>query len=129
MIKQSLATEKCEKLKFTTPPKDFLDIWGPEGPVVEPFCVNVEYFFSSRNQLDFGLVFEPQNGSFLSPRDPKMAQHTLSNGVPGTLFDRFGSQGSFQAHFGAPFEVRTAVGMVKREVISMSHQETLAKHT
>ena len=43
---------------------DLHDYWGAEGPLGEPWDVKVDDFFSSRNQHDFKLDFEPQNVSF-----------------------------------------------------------------
>ena len=67
MLKKGVANEKCENLKFATPPMGSVDFRGPEGPRLELLGLNVDYFLSSRKQHDFSIDFEPKRGSILSP--------------------------------------------------------------
>ena len=48
-------TESNEKLKVVTAPMEFNDLLGSKAPLLEPLGLKSDFFFSSRNELDFRL--------------------------------------------------------------------------
>ena len=81
---------KAWDAEIFTPSEEIFDFWGPEDPLGESRCVNVVTLLGSRTQYNFGVAFEPQHGSHLSPHNVKSVWRQLTRVGPGTLFGWFG---------------------------------------
>ena len=94
-VKNRPAIEKWEIPKIAYSTMDLIDFWGPEVPLLELLGLPVDYFFSSRNQCDFGLDFEPQNSSILTPLGSICGLHTWWFWTSLASLDARGAQDSF----------------------------------
>ena len=98
-------TEPCDwkvwKAENRNPSNGFQCFLRSRGSCWRAWGVNVDYFFSSWIQHDFGLDFKSQSRFVLSPLGIQTVWRSLSRGGLGTLLGNFGAQGKHWANFGA----------------------------